>query len=46
MISTGIKTEASDREITEKYVRTHVKIGIDALLEIKNNGRSVKHLKF
>lgn len=46
MISTGIKTEASDREISKNFVRTHVKIGIDALLEIKNNGRSVKHLKF
>ncbi len=46
MISTGIKTEESDREVTEKFVRTHVKIGIDALLEIKNNGSSVRHLRF
>jgi len=46
MISSGIKTEESDKEVTDMYVRTHVKIGIDALLEIKNNGSSVKHLKF
>ncbi len=46
MISSGIKTEESDKKVTEKFVRTHVKIGIDALMEIKNNGSSVRHLKF
>lgn len=46
MISTGIKTEASDKKVTSDFVQNHVKIGIDALMEIKNNGRSVKHLRF
>ncbi len=46
MISTGIKTEASDRRVTDKFVETHLKIGIDALREIKDNGISVKHLRF
>jgi AMP nucleosidase len=46
MISTGIKTEASDREVTDKYVDMHLKIGIDALREIIDNGISVKHLRF
>lgn len=46
MISTGIKTSASDEEVTTNYVEKHVQIGIEALLEIKNNGRSVRHLKF
>ena len=46
MISAGIKTEASDRKVTDKFVETHLKIGIDALREIKNNGISVKHLRF
>jgi AMP nucleosidase len=46
MISTGIKTEASDRKVTGKYVETHLKIGIDSLREIKENGISVKHLRF
>ncbi len=46
MISTGIKTEASDKTVTTNFVENHVKIGIDALMEIKNNGRSVKHLRF
>ncbi len=46
MISTGIKTEASDKTVTTNFVENHVKVGIDALMEIKNNGRSVKHLRF
>ena len=46
MISAGIKTTASDRRVTRRYVETHLKIGIDALREIKDNGISVKHLRF
>ncbi len=46
MISAGVKTEESDRLVTEKFVDDHVKIGIRALQEIKNNGESVKHLRF
>lgn len=46
MISTGIKTEASDKFVTEKFVEEHLKIGIDALIELKDEGKSVKHLRF
>jgi AMP nucleosidase len=46
MISTGIKTEASDRLVTDKFVEMHLRIGIDAIREIKDNGLSVKHLRF
>ncbi len=46
MISTGIKTEASDLKVTQDYVEMHLEIGVDALREIKKNGVSVKHLKF
>ena len=46
MISTGIKTAASDKKVTSKFVDLHLKIGIDALREIKENAISVKHLRF
>ena len=46
MISTGVKTTASDKKVTSEYVERHIQAGIDALLEIKNNGLSVKHLRF
>ncbi|MCX7697724.1 MAG: AMP nucleosidase [Bacteroidales bacterium] len=46
MISEGVKTEESDRKVNELYVQDHLEIGINALLELKNHGRSVKHLLF
>lgn len=46
MISAGIKTEATDKLVTDKYVETHLKIGIEALKEIKDKKLSVKHLRF
>ncbi len=46
MISTGVKTSASDKKVTSEYVEKHIQAGIDALMEIKNNGLSVKHLRF
>ena len=46
MISAGVKTAASDAEVTRKFVNKHLEIGIGALTEIINDGRSVKHLKF
>jgi AMP nucleosidase len=46
MIADGVKTDKSDRVVTENFVREHVKIGVDSLLEIKNHGTSVKHLRF
>jgi AMP nucleosidase len=46
MISDGVKTTVSDQIVTNNFVQEHLETGIDALLEIKNNGESVKHLKF
>ncbi len=46
MISTGVKTDKSDKIITEKYVDDHINIGIQALRIIREDGRSVKHLHF
>ena len=46
MVSTGIKTAESDKKVTERFVATHLKIGIEALKIIKRDGRSVKHLRF
>ena len=46
MISTGIKTGASDKKVTAEYVEQHLQIGIDSLKEISSGGKSVKHLLF
>ena len=46
MVPEGIKTEISDKRVTNAYVKTHLEIGIDALLELANLGESVKHMRF
>ncbi|NGM62198.1 AMP nucleosidase [Sphingobacterium sp. SGG-5] len=46
MIPEGVKTIESDLKVTQQYVETHLRIGIDALKQLINNGLTVKHLKF
>ncbi len=46
MVPEGIKTEKIDQKVTKEYALQHLSIGIDALNELKNNGMSVKHLRF
>ena len=42
----GVKTDKSDKEVTDHFVHKHLEIGIDALLELIHSGESVKHLRF
>lgn len=46
MTPEGVKTSASDRKVSAEYTPLHVKMGMEALLELKNTGESVKHLIF
>jgi AMP nucleosidase len=46
MIPEGVKTAESDSKVTEKFVETHLHIGIESLKQLINNGLTVKHLKF
>lgn len=46
MTPDGVKTAESDKKITAKYVDVHLKIGIDSLKQLMNNGLTVRHLKF
>ncbi|MBK8610568.1 MAG: AMP nucleosidase [Chitinophagaceae bacterium] len=46
MTPDGVKTAASDKKVTSKYVDVHLKIGIDSLKQLMNNGLTVRHLKF
>lgn len=46
MTPDGVKTAASDKKITTRYVDVHLKIGIDSLKQLMNNGLTVRHLKF
>jgi AMP nucleosidase len=46
MIPEGVKTEESDKNVTALYVENHLKIGIDSLKQLMNDGMTVRHLKF
>jgi len=46
MVPEGVKTEDSDRKVTEDYVDRHLQIGIDSLRQLINHGHTVKHLRF
>ena len=46
MIPEGVKTEESDKKVTETFVETHIKIGIDSLKQLINDGLTVRHLRF
>ncbi len=46
MIPEGIKTAESDRKVTQEFLDMHLRIGVDALNQLINNGITVKHLYF
>lgn len=46
MIPEGVKTELSDKKVTDGFVNEHLRIGIESLKELQNKGISVKHLRF
>lgn len=46
MTPDGVKTAESDRKVTREFADLHLRIGIDSLKEIINDGLTVKHLRF
>jgi AMP nucleosidase len=46
MTPEGVKTAESDEKVTQAFVDEHLRIGIDALRELINNGLTVRHLRF
>lgn len=46
MVPEGVKTAESDSNVTKNYVESHLKVGIESLKQLINNGLTVKHLKF
>lgn len=46
MIPDGIKTAESDKKVSSMFVSEHIKIGIESLQQLIEDGQKVKHLKF
>jgi len=46
MTPEGVKTEESDRKVTNEFVERHIRIGVDSLKQLINGGLTVRHLRF
>ncbi|MBM4172433.1 MAG: AMP nucleosidase [Ignavibacteria bacterium] len=46
MIPDGVKTEESDRIVTQKFVDLHLEIGIEAMTELEAKGEQIKHFTY
>lgn len=46
MIPEGVKTEESDKKVTEQFSDLHLQIGIEAMTELGSNGEQIKHFKY
>lgn len=46
MVPEGVKTADSDSKVTKNFVDLHIRIGIDSLKQLINEGLTVKHLRF
>jgi AMP nucleosidase len=46
MVPDGVKTEESDKKVTTEFVERHIRIGMDSLRQLINNGATVRHLQF
>ena len=46
MIPEGVKTEESDRKVTQKFADLHLKIGIEAMTEIGERGEQIRHFNY
>ncbi|MBK7499580.1 MAG: AMP nucleosidase [Ignavibacteriales bacterium] len=46
MIPEGVKTEESDKVVTEKFADLHLEIGIEAMTELGVKGEQIKHFTY
>ena len=42
----GVKTEESDKEVTEKWSEQHLELGINSMTEISKVGEQIQHFRY
>ena len=42
----GVKTEASDRKVTQQFVGEQVMLGVEALQQILDGKKTIRHIRF
>jgi AMP nucleosidase len=46
MFPEGVKTEESDKKVTQNFVELHLQLGIEAMTEIGSKGEKIKHFQY
>lgn len=46
MTPEGVKTGVSDHDVTTRFAEKHLTVGLDSLVELRDSGESVKHLRY
>jgi AMP nucleosidase len=46
MTPEGVKTDASDKYVSERFAELHLDIGIEAMLELGTKGEQIKHFRY
>jgi AMP nucleosidase len=46
MVPEGVKTEVSDRQVTQQFVQLHLEIGTEAMTELGEKGEPIKHFRY
>lgn len=46
LLPEGVKTAEKDLQVTELWARTHLRIGIEAMTEIGEQGENIKHFRY
>src|SRR4051812_36285038 len=46
MVPEGVKTQESDKLVTDQYARLHLEIGIEAMTDVGAKGEAIKHLRY
>jgi AMP nucleosidase len=46
MTPEGVKTARSDQTVNDRHVTAHLEIGINSLIELRDSGEAVKHMRF
>ncbi len=46
MTPEGVKTSRSDASVTARFARAHLDIGVASLIELRDSGESVMHLRY
>ena len=42
----GVKTEESDKKVTQDWVLLHLQIGIEAMTDLGRKGEKIKHFRY